>query len=142
MEVARQAVLNMPKISKLCEESALELCHYVVRGLTNVFSLGFDRHNEIINLNNLQSAISKPVITKMLLDKQVSEGRVVGLFHEPPHSIMHVNPIGLVPKKKSNELRLIIDLSLSIGSSVNDPIPLSPPFLTPPFSPPIGSMDH
>ena len=61
----------------------------------------------------------------MLLDKEISEGRTVGPFQEPPYSIMRVNPIGLVPKKKPNEFPLIIDLSQPIGSSVNDSIPPS-----------------
>ena len=34
LEVAGPAVLNVPKISELLEESAPELCHYVVHGLT------------------------------------------------------------------------------------------------------------
>ena len=64
LEVAGPAVLNVPKISEPLEESAPELCHYVVHGLTNGFSLGYNGHNENIHLNNLQSASSKPVFTK------------------------------------------------------------------------------
>ena len=123
--MAGPAVLNVPKISELLEESAPELCTYVDHGLTNGFSLGYNGNNENIHLNNLQSASSKHVITKMLIDKEISEGRIVGSFQEPPYSIMRVNPIGLVPKKKPNEFRLIIDLSQPSGSSVKDSIPPS-----------------
>ena len=38
---------------------------------------------------------------------------------------MRINPIGLVPKKKPNEFRLITDLSQPSGMSVNEFIPQS-----------------
>ena len=47
-------------------------------------------------------------------------GRIAGPFANRPLPTLRVLPIGLVPKKDSNDFRLIHHLSYPFGSSVND----------------------
>ena len=47
---------------------------------------------------NLPTALAQPDIVKVNLDKEVSLGRVAGLFSTPPFPNFQVSPIGLVPK--------------------------------------------
>ena len=50
----------------------------------------------------------------------------------PPSPLVHVSPIGLVPKNKQpGSWRMIVDLSHLRGSSVNDAIP--PVFCSPQY---------
>ena len=55
--------------------------------------------------------------------KEIEAGRVVGPFKTPPFPNFRISPIGIVPKKVPDELRLIHHLSYPKGSSVNDSIP-------------------
>lgn len=47
----------------------------------------------------------------------------MGPFQYPPFKNIQVSPLGLVPKKKPGEFRLIHHLSYPDGSSINDGIP-------------------
>jgi len=61
----------------------------------------------------------------MVIDKylanEVSMGRVAGPFHTPPLTSLHINSFWVIPKKgQPRKWRLIVDLSLPGGASVND----------------------
>ena len=45
---------------------------------------------------------------------------MVGPFKEPPFPDLLCSPVGLVPKKESSELRMIMHLSYPYGGSIND----------------------
>ena len=53
----------------------------------------------------------------------MSFARVLGPFRVPPFKTYAVSPLGLVPKKDSDEYRLIHDLSYPKKASVNSFIP-------------------
>lgn len=50
-------------------------------------------------------------------------GRIAGPFLSPPFNTLKTSPIGLHPKKKLGEFRLIHHLSYPKGDSVNDGFP-------------------
>ena len=87
--------------------------------------MGYEGPHSNVHMENLKSVTTKPEIAKQLLEKEIFAGRIIGPFSEPPFSTMRINPIGLVPKKKPNEFRLITDLSQPSGMSVNEFIPQS-----------------
>jgi hypothetical protein len=48
------------------------------------------------------------------------EGRVAGPFLSPPFPTLRVSPISIIPKKTSNEFRMIHNLSFPLNNSDND----------------------
>ncbi len=60
------------------------------------------------------------------LHKELQEGRIVGPLHQSEFPTVlptvHVSPCGVRPKSEPGKWRLIVDLSLSTGASVNDGI--------------------
>jgi hypothetical protein len=72
--------------------------------------------------NHLSALERKDIVTSKL-QKEVALGRVAGPFKAPPFGgNIIVSPIGLTPKKNSNEFRLIFDLSYPRNRSINDGI--------------------
>ena len=61
------------------------------------------------------------VITDQL-QSELQLGRLVGPLPPAHASVVHVSPMGLVPKPHSDKWRLIVDLSSPRGRSVNDGI--------------------
>ena len=58
------------------------------------------------------------------LNKEISLGRVAGPFDDVPFTDgFVVSPLNTVPKRDSDERRVIVDLSWPCGTSVNDGIP-------------------
>lgn len=57
------------------------------------------------------------------IDKENEAKRVSGSFLYPPFPNFQVPPLGLVPKKASNDFRLIHYLSYREGDSINFHIP-------------------
>ena len=58
------------------------------------------------------------------IDKEVCEGRILGLFERPRVPYLRVSYLGVVLKKAQGEFRLIHHLSFPEGDLVNDAIPL------------------
>ena len=88
--------------------------------------MGFDytNHKLVSSKSNMLSASSNPHIIEEYLQHEVSLGRM----WKPPLALvalrpLQVSPIGVIPKKhKPGKWRLIVDLSVPEGSSVNDGI--------------------
>ena len=57
------------------------------------------------------------------LAKEIQEGRIMGLFAEPPLPNLKISPLGVIPNKVQGEFRMIHHLSFPFGDSVNDFIP-------------------
>lgn len=95
----------------------------LVDGFRNGFRISYIGELSSFESPNLQSALQNPEIVSAKLMKKIEAGRVVGPFKAPPFPIFRTSPIGIVPKKAPNELRLIHHLSYPKGSSVNDSIP-------------------
>ena len=72
---------------------------------------------------NLKSANENPDILREFFFKEVKAGRVDGPFDVPPFSNLQISPLGLVPKKKIGEYRVIHHLSYPDQLSVIDGIP-------------------
>ena len=110
-----------------------ELCHhpnpdklaYVVQGLRNGFHLGFNYSTSLKSATgNMVSALLHPQVIDNYLQLEVQKtGRVAGPFSQPPLSVLHVSRFGVIPKRhQPGKWRLILDLSSSVGQSVNDGI--------------------
>ena len=99
---------------------------YVLRGISQGFRIGFDynrAHPCTSARSNMQSALQCPLVVDEYLEQEVSLNRVMGPL--PMDSIpgVHVNRIGVIPKKhQPGKWRLIVDMSHPEGRSANDGI--------------------
>ena len=71
----------------------------------------------------MKSAAQNPTVVASYLEEETKNKRMVGPLANLPFKEYQINPIGLVPKKKPNSFRTIVDLSSPPGSSINDLIP-------------------
>ena len=70
------------------------------------------------------SSVRNPIHVERYLQKEMTHGAMVGPFSEPPFvPWCRNNPLLTRPKKDSQELRVILDLSFPLGASVNSGIP-------------------
>ena len=99
---------------------------YLVHGFTFGFRIGcigLPRQSSN-GVGNLTSAYDFPEVIDTKLAKDLSLGRIIGPYAEPPtNPQFRVSPLGVVPKKTPGEYRMIHHLSYPEGSSVNDFIP-------------------
>ena len=114
--------VNPEKLSIWLEGYNTAKTKYLVDGFRNGFDVGHTGLLSHLHVKNLQSAISKPEIVSQKIFKEIKAGRFLGPFAEPPFSDMQLSPIGLVPKRKAGEYRLIHHLSYPQNYSINDGI--------------------
>ena len=93
---------------------------YVLQGLQQGFSLEYDGPFEFRAPPNLPTAKLDPQLIRDRLSKEINLGRMLGPFKQPPFKDLMCSPVGLVPKKDSDEMRMIMHLSFPYGTSVND----------------------
>lgn len=91
------------------------------------FPIGVNERNSAINCEiipaNHLGATQFPLHILGYLEKEMKEGAILGPFKSKPFSHkLVISPINSVPKKGSEERRIVIDLSWPKGFSVNDGI--------------------
>ena len=98
---------------------------YILDGLSNGFRIGFDyRHSQLRTRgSNHPSALANGQVVDERIAAEVAAGRLRGPLHDHMTQMVHVSPIGLVPKShQPNKFRMIVDLSHPTGGSVNEGI--------------------
>ena len=86
---------------------------FLIQGFSEGFIIPFQGHRLFRFSKNLSSLIHND-------QQEISSGRVMGPFKDPPFENLQVSPLGLVPKKTPGEYRLIHHLSYPESSSIND----------------------
>ena len=71
---------------------------------------------------NLKSVKEHKAVARKKVEKELKLGRIAGPYSAPPLEHFVVSPLGLVPKKKACNFRLIPHLSPTGGLSVNNGI--------------------
>ena len=96
---------------------------YVLQGLSEGFRIGAEGSIEFqSSARNHSSSRENPEFVSSYIRSECSAGRLLGPL--PPSPLVHVSPIGLVPKNdQPGAWRMIVDLSHPQGHSVNDAIP-------------------
>lgn len=97
--------------------------HFLVSGFSKGFRIPSRGQRQFRFSKNLSSLKDKQHILLDRINEESLSGRVMGPFQYPPFKNIQVSPLGLVPKKKPGEFRLIHHLSYPDGSSINDGIP-------------------
>ena len=113
-------------ISYLSSHPDQTFASYIYTGLSNGFHIGFDRSSTRLQSasRNHPSSLANPSVVENHIATEVSAGRLVGPVAGPLTPLVHVSPLGLVPKSHQfDRWRMIVDLSFPHGNSVNDGIP-------------------
>ena len=95
----------------------------LIEGFVQGFDLGCSNNMVAKECRNLVSAFDLPHIVDEKIRKEVSKGRIAGPYMQAPLPLLHISPLGVVPKKDPGSYRLIHHLSHPKGESVNDHIP-------------------
>lgn len=98
-----------------------EFVNYLISGFTNGFFIGFQGELSAGQNRNLLSARNNPVAVTAAIQKELQRGHTSGPFDNPPYSLLHLSPLGAVPKKDDTH-RIILDLSSPRGSAINEGI--------------------
>lgn len=98
------------------------MAKYIVNGLEHGFKLRYSGPRIPIESNSKPLLGEKAKIAREKILKEISLGRIAGPFKEPPFPTFRTSPIAVIPKKASNEFRLIHNLSSPPDKSVNDHI--------------------
>ncbi len=95
----------------------------IFEGLSRGFRVGFDRRHTLqCRPCNHPSTDQCPPAVSSRITSDLQQGYLVGPVPEDLLPLVHVSPIGLVPKPHSDKFRMIVDLSTPHGGSVNDGI--------------------
>lgn len=93
---------------------------YLLIGLRYGFRIGYEGPRYFRSSPNLKSCKDFPEIISEKIMTERNLGRIQGPFNIQPFPNIRVSPIGVVPKKRPGEFRLIHHLSYPEGNSVND----------------------
>jgi len=109
---------------KLQNHPDKDYCKYILKGIEKGFCLGVDESASFTSsTQNMLSAKQNPVVITEYLDKEVSQGNILGPFSIATAPAVHINCFGVIPKKhQPGKWRMITDLSFPEGHSVNDAI--------------------
>lgn len=101
-----------------------EFARFIISGITYGFHIGFDYKTRLRpSGSNLLSVMNNPQTVQRYLEEELREGRMVGPLGQEEAQLVHVSPIGIIPKShKPGKWRLIHDLSSPNGASINDGI--------------------
>ena len=92
----------------------------MLQGLDTGFSLEYNGNFQFRAPRNLPTAQLDPQLIRSKLYKEIGLRRMLGPFDTPPFPDLMCSPVGLVPKKDSDEMRMIMHLSYPYGESIND----------------------
>ena len=104
------------------------LVKFFIEGITVGFRIGFNYQTISLQpaTRNMESANSHPTVVTDYLQAELNQNRVAGPFNAAILTTGHTSRFGVIPKNhRSNQWRLIVDLSYPKGHSVNDGIPRS-----------------
>ena len=115
--------INVGRLSWYLKGYDTHLSNYLIDGFSKGFRINNFSSTPSDSDKVLRSALSKPDIVNIKLEKEIKLGRIIGPFQESPFKNHVISPLGLVEKKTPGEYRVIHHLSYPAGSSINDGIP-------------------
>jgi hypothetical protein len=101
------------------------LASYIHMGLLTGFRIGYSHNRAHLRsrTTNHPSALGNMKVVDERIAAELAAGRLLGPVPAPLSPLVHISPLGLVPKPhQANKWRMICDLSSPLGSSVNDGI--------------------
>jgi len=97
---------------------------FILRGIQYGFRIGVNPELTLRPANkNMPSAPQQPEIIDSYRKDELHKGNIMGPFSPQTTSVVHLNRIGVIPKKQQpGKWRLITDLSYPDNASVNNAI--------------------
>ena len=92
----------------------------MLHGLQHGFALEYEGTFKFRAPDNLPTAKLDPQLIRDRLQKEIQMGRMLGPFQQPPFTDLMCSPVGLEPKKDTDDMRMIMHLSYPYGQSIND----------------------
>lgn len=89
-------------------------------GLVNGVAIGRAPATEVLRSPNWPSAVLHRGQVSNIITNDLELGRLYGPFKDPPFKYYVTSPLGAIPKRGSNKIRVIHDLSFPPTRSVND----------------------
>ena len=105
----------------LADHPEQDFAQYVISGLENGFSIGFNGSRRRTSSPNLPSAFDNAAFISDYLKNACQRGETAGPYLTPPLPDLHCSGLGVVPKK-NGRLCPIHHLSSPVGESINDGI--------------------
>ena len=96
---------------------------FLIHGFKFGFKIPYQGPRQFRLSKNLSSIRENEHILRGKLAQEIKAGHFAGPFQTPPLITFQSSPLGLVPKKKPGDFRLIHHLSHPEGGSINDNIP-------------------
>ena len=93
---------------------------YLMTGLQEGFKIGYEGPRNFRDCTNLKPCREYPQVMSEKIATELALDRIQGPFDQTPFPNIQDSPIGIVPKKKPGEFRLIPYLSYPEGNSVNN----------------------
>ena len=100
--------VRVDRLDFLLQGYRSHLATYLVNGFRYGFRIRFIGDRTRVESPNLKSALQNAHLVTSKLHMEISAGRIAGPFTRPPFPDFRSSPIGIVPKKTPNEVRLII----------------------------------
>ncbi|MEW8547203.1 MAG: reverse transcriptase domain-containing protein, partial [Candidatus Thiodiazotropha sp.] len=117
------STLSVEFLNLLSDYHYSVICEYLQYG----FPIGYfgnsqqQSYSDVIRVKNHKGAKDFPRNVQEFLDKEKTYGAILGPFNYNPFACnVTISPLNTVPKKGSDERRIILDLSYPKGSSIND----------------------
>ena len=111
--------IKVSKLSKLLQyHPDSKKVQYVLEGLTTRFNLDYSGPFESRTPDNLSTADQDPQVTRNKSQKERNLGCIMGPFADLSFPDLICSQVGLVPKKDSTDLCMIMHLSYPYGGSI------------------------
>jgi len=116
--------INVKALNQWLEGYDTDKQRYLIEGFIFGFRIPYAGERKFRSSKNLKSAIENLDILEQKIAVEIKAGRVGGPFSldNLPFTNLQISPLGLVPKQKLGEFRVIHHLSHPEGSSINDGI--------------------
>ena len=103
-----------------------ERCEKILEGIQYGVRIDYTGAREVGRYAiNQPNALSDPVVklkVTKIIEEDVSKGKKAGPFSSRPFPNLFCSPIGAVPKKGGNGVRVVHNLSAPLGHSINDEV--------------------
>lgn len=106
----------------LADHPDQQMVSFILNAIKYGVRIGHHGFVQSILSKNWPSSILHFEKVSQLIYENLRKGRVAGPFDHPPLEHFISSPLGAIPKKNSNKIRIIHDLSYPPGQSVNDGI--------------------
>ncbi len=95
---------------------------FILKGIRQGVDIGYQGQWRSLTSPNWPSSLANKKMVTHFIQEQIELGRVAGPWDHPLFDFFVASPLGAVPKRNSDKIRVIHDLSWPPGTNCNDGI--------------------